>query len=90
MKLFIQRTSVVIFLSTAFVGCTDVGETTQVGAATGGVLGAGIGALVGSTTGDAGGGLVIGGAIGAGTGAAVGNTIQAQQEAVLFLDSGDF
>ena len=45
----------------------------QEGALIGGGLGAGAGAIIGSTSGHAGGGAVIGGAIGAGSGAIIGN-----------------
>ena len=38
------------------LGCTQPGETTGVAAATGGVIGAGLGAIVGNQTGDAGSG----------------------------------
>lgn len=61
-------------------GCTEPGETTAIGAATGGVLGAGLGAIVGNQTGDPGTGLVIGGLAGAGAGAAVGNALEAQDQ----------
>ena len=60
--------------------CTEPGETTGVGAATGGVIGAGLGAIVGSQTGNAGSGLAIGAAAGAGTGAMIANALQAQEE----------
>lgn len=72
-----------IFLVSA---CTEPGETTGVGAATGGVLGAGLGAIVGNQTGDAGEGLVIGGLVGAGAGAAVGNSLEAQQKSIRTQD----
>ncbi|MCO6431549.1 MAG: hypothetical protein J5J00_11870 [Deltaproteobacteria bacterium] len=61
-------------------GCTEAGETTQIGAATGGVIGAGLGAIVGNQTGDPGSGLVIGAAAGAGTGALIANALEAQDE----------
>lgn len=62
--------------------CTDPGETTGIGAATGGALGAGLGAIVGSQTGDAGSGLVLGGIAGASTGALVGNAFESQEQAI--------
>jgi osmotically inducible lipoprotein OsmB len=67
-------------------GCTDPGETTAIGAGSGGVLGAGLGAIIGSTTGNAGAGLVIGGVAGSAAGAAVGNAFQAQEEALVQQD----
>ena len=60
--------------------CTDPGETTSVAAATGGVIGAGLGVIIGSQTGDPGAGLVIGAATGAASGALIGNSIQMQEE----------
>lgn len=67
-------------------GCTEPGETTGVAAASGGVLGAGLGAIVGNQTGDAGTGLVIGALAGAGAGAAIGNALEAQEQAVRTQD----
>jgi hypothetical protein len=67
-------------------GCTEPGETTKVGAATGGVMGAGLGAIIGSQTGDPGAGLVLGAVAGSGTGALVGNSIEAQQKAIRSQD----
>jgi len=61
-------------------GCTEPGETTGIGAAAGGVLGAGLGAIVGNQTGNPGSGLVLGAAAGAGTGAMIANAFQAQEE----------
>lgn len=75
-----------VFLYLAVIGCTEPGETTGVAAATGGVIGAGLGAIVGSQTGDPGSGLVIGAAAGAGTGALVGNAIEAQEEGIRSQD----
>ena len=69
-----------------FNGCTEPGETTAVGAATGGVIGAGLGAIVGNQTGDPGAGLVIGSVAGAGAGAAIGNAIEAQQQEIRSQD----
>ena len=67
-------------------GCTEPGETTQIGAATGGVMGAGLGAIIGSQTGNAGSGLVLGAAAGAGAGALVSNQIEAQQKSMRTQD----
>lgn len=79
---FLGLISVSLILS----GCTEPGETTTIGAATGGVIGAGLGAIVGNQTGNPGAGLVIGSIAGAGAGAAFGNTIEAQQKAVRTQD----
>ncbi len=62
--------------------CTEPGDMTGMAAATGGVVGAGLGAIVGNQTGDPGAGLVIGAAAGAGAGAAVGNVLEAQDQAI--------
>ena len=61
-------------------GCTQPGETTGVASATGGAIGAGLGAIIGSQTGDPGSGLVLGAAAGAGTGALIGNALEAHQK----------
>ena len=61
---------------------TEPGETTQMGAVTGGAIGAGLGVLIGSQTGDPGTGLVLGGAAGAGTGALIANSMEAQEKAI--------
>jgi len=66
--------------------CTEPGQTTAVGAATGGVLGAGLGAIVGNQVGDAGTGLAVGALAGAGSGAAIGNALEAQQQAIRTQD----
>ena len=66
--------------------CTEPGETTGIGAATGGVIGAGLGAIVGNQTGNPGTGLVIGAAAGAGTGAAIANALEAQQQTIRSQD----
>lgn len=75
-----------VFLLGFLTGCTQPGETTGIGAATGGVIGAGLGAIVGNQTGNPGSGLVIGAAAGAGTGAMVGNALQAQEETLRSQD----
>jgi len=75
-----KRISIVgIVVLVAVSGCTTPGETTGVSAATGGVIGAGLGAIIGSQTGDAGTGLAIGAVAGASTGALIGNAIEAQE-----------
>jgi len=68
------------------LGIGEMGETTKVATATGGAIGAGLGAIVGSQTGSAGTGLVVGGLVGAGTGAAVGNQLENQQAAIKTQD----
>lgn len=68
-------------------GCTYLGleepqidmTTTQMAMATGGAIGAGLGAIVGSQTGDPGVGLVLGAAAGAGSGALIGNALENQE-----------
>ena len=77
----------IVFLATvALFACTEPGQTTAVGATAGGVLGAGLGAIVGSQTGNAGAGLAIGTLAGAGTGALIGNTLEAQDKAIRAQD----
>lgn len=65
---------------------TDMGETTKIGAATGGVIGAGLGAIVGSQTGSAGGGLVVGALAGSAAGGAIGNAFDAQERTIRTQD----
>jgi uncharacterized protein YcfJ len=68
------------------VGCeTPEGGTdrTATGAVTGGALGAGTGAIIGSQSGHAGEGALIGGAIGAVTGGIIGNAMEQQQRETL-------
>ncbi len=62
------------------VGCTKPGETTAIGATTGGVIGAGVGAVVGGQSGDPFAGAAIGAAAGALAGGAVGNALEAHEE----------
>lgn len=69
-----------------FSGCTEPGETTGMAAATGGVIGAGLGAIVGSQTGDTGTGLVIGAVAGSSAGALVGNAIEVQEKTLRTQD----
>lgn len=73
--------SMVIFC-VSLAACTEPGQMTGIGAATGGVVGAGLGAIVGNQTGNAGSGLAIGAVAGAGAGAAVGNVLEAQDQAI--------
>lgn len=56
----------------ALPSCADQGPNTQRGAITGGVLGAGAGAIIGHQSGNTGAGALIGGASGALIGGAVG------------------
>jgi hypothetical protein len=72
--------SVLVVCSLVWFGCsTSPGNTTAVSAATGGVIGAGLGAIVGSQTGDPGAGVAIGAVAGSSAGALVGNTIEGQE-----------
>ena len=57
----------------ALPSCTDMGPNTQRGAATGALLGAGGGALIGSASGRPGEGALIGAAAGATAGGLYGN-----------------
>jgi osmotically inducible lipoprotein OsmB len=77
-----------LFLSSCLTlsACTEPGETTGVAAATGGVIGAGLGAIVGSQTGSAGAGLVIGAAAGSASGALIGNALEAQEQGIRAQD----
>ena len=61
-----------IATSFALIGCADTGPNTQRGAATGGLIGAGTGAIIGHQSGRALEGAAIGGAAGAGAGALYG------------------
>lgn len=82
MKGLVKHLILTVITFNFLTACTEPGETTGLGAATGGAIGAGVGAIVGSQTGDAGAGLVIGSVAGAGTGALVGNALEAQQKAI--------
>jgi hypothetical protein len=83
-NLLVIATTLQYFLTLCFLtfsGCaTDVGKTTQIGAATGGVIGAGLGAIVGSQTGNPGAGLAVGAAAGSLTGGAISNNVEAQNQ----------
>lgn len=78
--------SVLAVVASGLLGCTEPGETTTVGAATGGVLGAGLGAIIGSQTGSAGGGLVLGALAGSAAGGAVGNVLEGQEKTLRTQD----
>jgi uncharacterized protein YcfJ len=58
-------------------------DRTATGALTGGAIGAGTGAIIGSASGHAGPGALIGGAIGALTGGIIGNAMDQQQREIL-------
>lgn len=62
-----------IAIAMAFSSCADMGPNTQRGAATGGLIGAGAGAIIGNQSGRPLEGALIGGAAGAGIGGAYGN-----------------
>ncbi|HMO18308.1 MAG TPA: glycine zipper domain-containing protein [Oligoflexia bacterium] len=62
-------------------------DTTETGIATGAVIGAGMGALVGSVSGQAGMGLVVGSLAGAATGGVVGKSIEYKEKGVDNNDS---
>jgi len=81
-----MRKVIVLAAVVVSAGCTQPGETTGMGAATGGVIGAGLGAIVGSQTGDAGAGLAIGAVAGSGTGALIGNALEAQEQMIRTQD----
>lgn len=57
-------------------------DTTEAGLATGAVIGAGVGALVGSTAGEAGAGLVLGSIAGATSGGLIGKSIEGQEKRI--------
>ena len=69
-------------LCCAISACTEPGETTTVAAATGGAIGAGLGAIIGNQTGDPGSGFLLGAVAGSGTGAAIGNAFEAQEKTI--------
>ncbi len=67
-------------------GCTTPEgqpDRTATGALTGGAIGAGTGAIIGSVSGHAGPGALIGGAVGALTGGIIGNAMDQQQRQIL-------
>ncbi len=72
---------------TVTAGCsTQPGPTTGYGAAAGTAIGAGLGAIIGSQTGDPGTGLMFGAAAGAGTGALVANQLEGQEKIIARQD----
>ncbi len=77
-----RKTIVAIALGATMLmaGCSGAPLTTrEKGTLLGGVIGAGGGAIVGSTVGAPGAGAAIGGALGAGTGYVIGNHLQNEQ-----------
>ena len=83
MKIKLALLLLVLLLGSA---CTDPGQTTAIGAATGGAVGAGLGAIIGNQSGDAGAGLAIGALSGAGIGGAIGNALEAQENTIRSQD----
>ncbi len=77
-----RKIFLVLVLLLSVNACTEPGETTEYAAGTGGIIGAGLGAIVGNQTGSTGTGLVVGALAGASTGAAVGNALEAQQQQI--------
>ncbi len=71
-----------LLLVLSISACTRPGDTTTVGAATGGILGAGMGAIIGSQSGDVGSGIAIGAVAGSVAGGAVGNALQSHEEMI--------
>jgi len=67
------------------IDTSEIGAT-KIGAATGGVMGASLGAIVGNQTGSAGSGMFIGALAGTGTGAMIGHAIEGQQDTIRAQD----
>ena len=84
----LRALSGVVLLLLGGAGCmqTEPGEKTAVAAATGGVIGAGLGAIIGNQTGSTAGGMAIGGVAGAGAGAMIGNSLEAREKTLLAQD----
>lgn len=61
-------------------GCAEPGRTSLVSSAAGGLMGAGLGAVVGNQVGSAGSGLLIGAVAGTSAGAAIGSTLEEQEQ----------
>jgi len=91
------KTGLMLFVCVLFTACAgqyerlrdiDTSEigATKIGAATGGVVGASLGAIVGNQTGSAGSGFVIGALAGSGTGAMIGHAIEGQQDTIRAQD----
>lgn len=75
-----------LFFLFLLCSCTEPGETTGMAASAGGVIGAGLGAIIGNQTGSAGSGLAVGAVAGAATGALIGNALEEQQKALAGYD----
>lgn len=72
--------AVALLAALLFVGCAGAPLTTrEKGTLIGGAVGAGGGAIVGSTVGAPGAGAAIGGVLGAGTGYLIGNHMQNEE-----------
>ena len=65
----------VMLLSLGLFGCAENQTRIGEGAGIGGILGAGVGAIIGHQSGNGGAGALIGGAVGAGSGALIGSQI---------------
>ena len=92
MKTTLRRQTVVATAAAMLIvaGCTTPEgqpDRTATGALTGGAIGAGTGAIIGSASGRAGAGALIGGAIGALTGGIIGNAMDQQQREILAQQS---
>ena len=83
MKRILCYTVVLIGATGLCVGCT----TTQDGAVAGGLIGAGLGAIIGNQSGHAGEGALIGAGAGAGIGAIVGNEVGHSRHQRVYNDS---
>jgi len=74
------RVSLLIIQCAVLASCSQIAEDTRtVATATGGVIGAGVGAIIGSQTGNAGAGLALGAAAGTGVGLLIGDTLENNQ-----------
>jgi len=76
-----KNTLVVLAVAAAFAlpSCSNQGPNTNAGMATGAVLGAGTGAIIGNQSGHAGTGALIGGASGALIGGGIGKSMDERQ-----------
>jgi hypothetical protein len=74
------RSVIVLGLALAVIGCSSPLTTREKGALTGGAIGAGTGAIIGSQSGHTGTGALIGAGIGALGGAVIGDAIQGAEQ----------
>ncbi|NLF24715.1 MAG: tetratricopeptide repeat protein [Deltaproteobacteria bacterium] len=83
-----MKTKLALLILVSLLGsaCTDPGQTTAIGAATGGAVGAGLGAIIGNQSGNPGAGMAIGAISGAGIGGAIGNALEAQEKTIRSQD----